>query len=71
MSDGFTKGKISLVLRVVHICLIDPLKAQICVYLMICARGYHDLDLKKKKKKKTYFFTFNFRSKISRLISHL
>ena len=27
MSDGFTKVKISLVLRVVHICLIHPLKA--------------------------------------------
>ena len=40
MSDGFTKVKISLVLRVVHICLIHPLKAQMCVYLMIYGRSY-------------------------------
>ena len=33
--DGFTKVKISLVQRVVHICLIQPLKAQIIVYLMM------------------------------------
>ena len=59
MSDGFRKVKISLVLRVVHICLIHPLKAQIFVYLMIYGRGYHDLNLKRKDFK-TYFFTFNF-----------
>ena len=44
MSDGFTKVNISLVLRVVHICLIHPLKAQIFVYLMIYGRGDHDLN---------------------------
>ena len=49
MSDGFRKIKISLVLRVVHICLIHPLKAQICVYLMIYGRGYHNLYLKEKR----------------------
>ena len=38
MSDGFRKVKISLVLRVVHICLIHPLNAQIFVYLMIYGR---------------------------------
>ena len=38
MSDGFTKVKISLVLRVVHICLIHPLKAQMFVYLMMYSR---------------------------------
>ena len=68
MSDGFTKVTISLVLRVVHICLIHPLKAQIFVYPMIYGRNYPDLLLRKKFK--TYFFTFIFLSKISRLIWH-
>ena len=39
MSDGFTKVKISLVLRVVHLCLIHPLKAQIFVYLMMYGKS--------------------------------
>ena len=39
MSDRFTKVKISLVLRVVHICLIHPLEAQICVYLIMYGRS--------------------------------
>ena len=43
MSDGFTKVRISLVLWVVHICLIHPLKAQIFVYLMMYGRSYSDL----------------------------
>ena len=47
MSDGFTKVKISLVLTVVHMCLIHPLKAQIFVYLMMYGRSYHDLILRK------------------------
>ena len=59
MSDGFRKVKISLILRVVHICLIHLLKAQIFVYLMIYGRGYHDLNCKKKILK-PIFFTFNF-----------
>ena len=70
MNDGFTKGRISLVLRVVHICLMHPLKAQIFVYLMIYGRSYPDFILRKNDFK-TYLFTFNFVSKISRLISHL
>ena len=48
MSNGFRKVKISLVLRVVHICLIHPLKAHIVVYLMIYGKGYHNLNLKEK-----------------------
>ena len=59
MSDGFTKVKISLVLRVVHICLIHPLKAQIFFYLMIYGRSYPEL-ISRKNDFKTYFFTFNF-----------
>ena len=34
MSDVFRKVRISLVLRVVHTCLIHPLKARIFVYPM-------------------------------------
>ena len=59
MSNGFTKVKISLVLRVVHICLIHPLKARIFVYLMVYGRSQPDLTLRKYDFK-TYFFTFNF-----------
>ena len=59
MSDGFTKGMISLVLRVVHICLIHPLKAKIFVYLMMYGRRYSDLILRKNDFK-TFFFYFNF-----------
>ena len=70
MSDGFTKVKISLVLRGVHICLIHPLKAQIFVYPMIYGRSYPDLILRNNDFK-TYFFTFIFLSKISHLIWHL
>ena len=70
MSDGFTKVKISLVLRVVHICFIYPLKAQIVVYPMMYCRSYPDLILRKRDFK-TYFLTFIFSSKISRLIWHL
>ena len=47
MSDRFTKGKISLVLAVVHMCLIHPLKAQIFVYLMMYGRSYLELILRK------------------------
>ena len=42
MSDRFTKGKISLVLTVVHMCLIHP---QIFVYLMMYGRSYPELIL--------------------------
>ena len=70
MSDGFTKVKISLVLRVVHMCLMHPLKAQIFVYPIMYGRSYPDLILRKNNFK-TYFFTFIFLSKISRLIWHL
>ena len=59
MSDRFTKVKISLVLRVVHICLIHPLKAQMFVYLRMYGRNSPDLILRKNDFK-TYFFTFNF-----------
>ena len=69
MSDRFTKLNISLVLRVVHICLIHPLKAQTVVYLRIYGMNYLDLILSKNDFK-TYFFTLNFSSKISRLILH-
>ena len=69
MSDGFTKVTISLVLRVVHICLIHPLKAQIFLYPMMYGRNYPDIILRKKYFKKQ-FFTFIFVSKISRLIWH-
>ena len=47
MSDGFTKGKISLVLSGVHMCLIHPLEPQIFVYLMMYGRSYTDLILRK------------------------
>ena len=70
MNDGFTKGRISLVLRVVHICFTHPLKVQIFVYLMIYGRSHPDFVLRKNDFK-TYFFTFILLSKISRLISHL
>ena len=40
MSDRFTKGKISLVLTVVHMCLIHPLTAQIFVYLLMYGISY-------------------------------
>ena len=70
MSDGFTKLKISLVLRVIHICLIHSLKAKIFVYLRMYGRNYPDLILRKNDFK-TSFFTFNFVSKISRLILHV
>ena len=43
MSDGFIKGKISLVLRVVHICLIHSLTAPIFVYLRLYGRNSPDL----------------------------
>ena len=69
MSDGFTEVTISQVLRVVHICLIHPLKAQIFVYLMIYGRNYPDLILRNMILK-PIFFTFIFLSKISRLIWH-
>ena len=69
MSDRFTKLNISLVQRVVHICLIHPLKAQIFVYPRIYGRNYPDLILRKNDFK-TYFFTLNFSSKISCLIWH-
>ena len=69
MKPGFTKGRISLVLTVVHICLIHPLKAQIFVYLMMCGMCYPDLIFRKSDFK-TYSFTFIFLSKISRLIWH-
>ena len=59
MSDGFTKVKISLVLRVIHICLIHPLKAMIFVYLRMYGSNYTDLILRKNDLK-TNFFTFNF-----------
>ena len=45
MSDGFTKVKISLVLTVVHICLIHTPKAQIFVYLMMYGRSQSDFSL--------------------------
>ena len=70
MSDGFTKLKISLVLRVIHICLIHSLKAKNFVYLRMYGRNYPDLILRKNDFK-TCFFTFNFVSKISRLILHV
>ena len=70
MSDGYTKVTISLVLRVVHICLIHPLKAQIVVYPMMYGRSYPNLILRKNDFK-TYFFTFILLSKISRLIWNL
>ena len=70
MSDGFTKLKISLVLRVIYICLIHSLKANIFVYLMMYGRNYPDLILRKNDFK-TCFFNFNFVSKISRLILHI
>ena len=38
MRDVFTKVKISLVLMVVHICVMHPLKAQTFVYLMMSGR---------------------------------
>ena len=69
MSDGFTKVKISLVLRVVHISLIHPLKAQIFVYPMIYGRSYPDL-ISRRNYFKTYLFTCIFVSKISHLIWH-
>ena len=47
MSDRFTKGKTSLVLTVIHMCLIHPLKGQIFVYLMMYGRSYPDLILRK------------------------
>ena len=47
MTDRFTKLNISLVLRVVHICLIHPLKAQMFFYLKIYGRNYPDLILRK------------------------
>ena len=59
MSDGFTKVKISLVLRVIDICLIHPLKAMIFVYLRMYGSKYTDLILRKNDLK-TIFFTFNF-----------
>ena len=59
MSDGFTKVKISLVLRVVHICLIHPLNAQIFVYPMVYGRSYPDLIIRKGDFK-TYFSSFIF-----------
>ena len=43
MSGGFIKGKTSLALRVVHICLIHHLKAQIFVYLRMYGRITPDL----------------------------
>ena len=70
MSDGFRKLKISLVLRGVHICLIHSLKAKIFVYLRMYGRNYSHLILRKNDFK-TWFFTFNFLSKISRLILRL
>ena len=69
MSDSFTKVKIFLVLRVVPICLIHPLKAQISVYSMMYGRSYPDLILRTNDFK-TYFLLF-FLSKILRLIWHL
>ena len=69
MSDKFTKLNISLVLRVAHICLIHPLKAQIFVYLRIYGRNYPDFILRKNDFK-TYFFTLKVSSKSSRLIWH-
>ena len=47
MTDRFTKLNISLVLRVVHICLIHLLKAQMFFYLKIYGRNYPDLILRK------------------------
>ena len=67
MSDGFTV--ISLVLRVVHVCLIHPLKAQIFVYPMIYGRSSPDLILRTNDFR-NYSFTFIFLSKISRSIWH-
>ena len=57
MSDGFTKLKISLVLRVIHICLIHSLKAKMFVYLRMYGRNYPDLILRKNDFK-TCFFHF-------------
>ena len=59
MNDGFTKGRLSLVLRAVHICFTHPLKAQICVYLMIYGMSHPDFILRKIDFK-TYFFHFYF-----------
>ena len=59
MSDGFTKVKIFLVLRVVHIRLKHCRKAQIFVFLLLYGRSEPDLILRKNDFK-TYFFTFNF-----------
>ena len=59
MSDVFRKVRISLVLRVVHICLIHPLKAQIIVYPIVYGRSYPNLNLRKNDFK-TYFFLLFF-----------
>ena len=54
MSDGFTKLKISLVLRVIHICLIHSLKAKIFVHLRMYGRNYPDLILRKNDLKPVF-----------------
>ena len=59
MSDGFTKLKISLVLRVIHVCLIHSLKANIFVYLRMYVRNFPNLIVRKNDFK-TCFFRFYF-----------